>query len=108
MPGNYTVIWVDQNDAGLWTGDEKWLRTVLAHELQHLVYFNTVKGPWWLPEPMNSLVTGVPGWVVEGLAEYYTEKWRPFRFDISHKGHVIRNTVHRIQDPHNDGFSKNL
>ncbi|MCS5646524.1 MAG: hypothetical protein NZ838_10395, partial [Candidatus Marinimicrobia bacterium] len=107
-PGNYTVIWVDQNDAGLWTGDEKWLRTVLAHELQHLVYFNTVKGPWWLPEPMNSLVTGVPGWVVEGLAEYYTEKWRPFRFDISHKGHVIRNTVHRIQDPHNDGFSKSL
>ena len=101
MPGNYTVIWVDQNDAGLWTGDEKWLRTVLAHELQHLIFFNTVKGPWWLPEPMNSLVAGVPGWVVEGLAEYYTEKWRPLRFDISHKGHVIRNTVHKIQDPHN-------
>ncbi len=107
-PGNYTLIWVDQNDAGLWTGDEKWLRTVLAHELQHLVFFNTVKGPWWLPEPMNSLVAGVPGWVVEGLAEYYTEKWRPFRYDISHKGHVVRNTVHKIQDPHNDGFSKSL
>ena len=38
-PGNYTIIWVDQNDAALWNGDEKWLRTVLAHELQHLVYF---------------------------------------------------------------------
>jgi len=106
MPSNHTVIWVDQNDAALWAGDEKWMRTVLAHELQHLVFFNTVKT--WLPEPMNTIYAGVPGWVVEGLAEYYTEKWRPFRFDISHKGHVIGNTVHKIQDPHNDGFSKSL
>ena len=106
MPSNHTVIWVDQNDAALWVGDEKWLRTVLAHELQHLVYFNTIKT--WLPEPMSSLVAGVPGWIVEGIAEYYTEKWRPFRYDISHKGHVIGNTVHKIRDPHNDGFSKSL
>jgi hypothetical protein len=106
MPSNHTVIWVDQNDAALWVGDEKWMRTVLAHELQHLVFFNTVKT--WLPEPMNAIYAGVPGWIVEGLAEYYTEKWRPFRFDISHKGHVIGNTVHKIQDPHNDGFSKSL
>ena len=106
MPSNHTVIWVDQNDAALWVGDEKWLRTVLTHELQHLVYYNTIKT--WLPEPMSSLVAGVPGWIVEGIAEYYTEKWRPFRYDISHKGHVIRNTVHKIQDPHNDGFSKSL
>ena len=35
MPSNHTVIWVDQNDAALWVGDEKWMRTVLAHELQH-------------------------------------------------------------------------
>ena len=106
MPSNHTVIWVDQNDAALWAGDEKWLRTVLAHELQHLVFFNAIKT--WLPEPMNNLFAGVPGWIVEGLAEYYTEKWRPFRYDISHKGHIIRNTVHKIQDPHNDGFSKSL
>ncbi len=38
MPSNHTVIWVDQNDAALWAGDEKWMRTVLAHELQHLVF----------------------------------------------------------------------
>ena len=108
VPANYTIIWVDQNDAALWNGDEKWLRTVLAHELQHLVYFNTVKGPKWLPNTMHTLFSGVPAWVVEGLAEYYTEKWRPFRYDISHKAHVINNTVHKIPDPHNDGFSKSL
>ena len=66
MPSNHTVIWVDQNDAALWEGDEKWLRSVLAHEMQHLVFFNTVKT--WLPEPMSTLISGVPGWVVEGLA----------------------------------------
>ena len=108
MPSNNTIIWVDQNDAALWNGDEKWLRTVLAHELQHLVYFNTVKGPRWLPFPMGYFFNGVPLWFVEGIAEYYTEKWRPFRYDISHKGHVLRNTVHKIKDPHNDGFSKSL
>ena len=108
VPANYTIIWVDQNDAAIWTGDEKWLRTVLAHELQHLVYFNTVKGPWWLPEPMNSLVHGTPAWIVEGIAEYFTEEWRPFRYELSHRYHVLRNTVHKIQDPHNDGYSKSL
>ena len=108
LPANYTIIWVDQNDASLWSGDEKWLRTVLAHELQHLVYNNTVKGPWWLPEPMNYLAHRTPAWLVEGMAEYYTEKWRPWRFEMSHRGHVIRNTVSKIRDPHNDGFSKTL
>ena len=99
VPANYTIIWVDQNDAALWNGDEKWLRTVLAHELQHLVFFNTVKGPKWLPNTMHSLFSGVPAWFVEGLAEYYTEKWRPFRYDISHKFHVINNTLHKIRIP---------
>ena len=108
VPADYTIIWIDQNDAALWNGDEKWLRTVLAHELQHLVYFNTVKGPKWLPKTMHSLLSGVPAWAVEGLAEYYTEKWRPFRYDISHKFHAINNSLHKISDPHNDGFSKCL
>ena len=56
----------------------------------------------------NTISSRVPAWFVEGVAEYYTEKWRPFRYEISHRGHVMRNTVHKIQDPHNDGFSKIL
>ena len=106
VPANYTVIWVDQNDVAVWTEDEKWLRTVVAHELQHLVYFNVIKS--WLPAPMDQLYGQTPSWVVEGLAEYYTEKWRPLRFDISHKYHTIKNSLHKIRDPHNDGFSKIL
>ena len=106
VPANYTVIWVDQNDMTIWAEGEKWLNIVLAHELQHLVYFNVTKA--WLPFPMNELYGRSPGWVVEGLAEYFTEKWRPERFDISHKYHVLKNSVHKIKDPHNDGFSKVL
>ena len=45
MNTRHTVVWVDQNDAVLWTGDEKWLRMVLAHELQHLVFYQVTKGP---------------------------------------------------------------
>ena len=40
---NYTLIWVDQNDAAIELLDTKWLEHVLAHELQHLAFFNVVK-----------------------------------------------------------------
>ena len=106
VPANYTVIWVDQNDAAIWGEGEKWLRGVLAHELQHLVYFNVTRS--WLPSPMDQLYSRPPAWFIEGQAEYFTEKWRPFRFDISHKYYVLKNSIHKIKDPHNDGFSKTL
>ena len=106
VAANYTIIWVDQNDEAIELIDNKWLEHVLAHELQHLVFFNVTKS--WIPFPMSGLYGNVPLWFIEGLAEYYTEKWRPYRFDISHKYHVLKNSVHKIKDPHNDGFSKLL
>ena len=103
---NQTFIWVDQNDAAVWLEDEKWLKQVLTHELQHLVFMNAVKT--WLPEPWSmGLIGQIPSWFVEGLAEYYTEKWRPYRADISHKFHVLTNTLENM-DPHHDGYSKVL
>ena len=106
VAANYTIIWVDQNDEAIELIDNKWLEHVLAHELQHLVFFNVTKS--WIPFPMSGLYGNIPLWFIEGLAEYYTEKWRPYRFDISHKYHVLKNSVHKIKDPHNDGFSKLL
>ena len=100
-----TFIWVDQNDAAIWLEDEKWLYQVLAHELQHIVFFHRVKN--WLPEPWSYLLSQTPGWVVEGLAEYETERWRPYRADISHKFHVLKNKMDEM-DPHHDGYSKLL
>jgi len=100
-----TFIWVDQNDAAIWLEDEKWLYQVLAHELQHIVFFHRVKT--WLPEPWSFFLSRIPGWVVEGLAEYETEHWRPYRADISHKFHVLKNKMDEM-DPHHDGYSKLL
>jgi len=100
-----TFIWVDQNDAAIWLEDEKWLYQVLSHELQHIVFFHKVKT--WLPEPWSFLLSQIPGWVVEGLAEYETERWRPYRADISHKFHVLKNKMDEM-DPHHDGYSKLL
>ncbi len=102
---NMTFIWVDQNDAAIWLEDVKWLHQVLSHELQHIVFFNSIKT--WLPEPWNYLNSRTPVWFVEGTAEYYTEKWRPYRADLSHKYHVLKNKLDEM-DPHHDGYSKVL
>ena len=100
-----TFIWVDQNEAAVWLDDEKWLYQVLAHELQHIVFFHKIKT--WMPEPWGYLFSKTPGWVVEGLAEYETERWRPHRADLSHKYHVLKNNMKEM-DPHDDGISKLL
>ncbi|NOZ74284.1 MAG: hypothetical protein GXO90_02760 [FCB group bacterium] len=106
MWSNTIFIWVDQNDAALWLEDQKWLYQVMTHELQHVVFFNALASPW-LPEPWNYAVSGTPGWFVEGLAEYMTEHWRPYRADLSHKIHILRNNVQEM-NPHHDGYSKLL
>ena len=106
MYTNQTFIWVDQNDAAVWLEDEKWLKQVLTHELQHLVFMNAIRT--WLPEPWSMTLIGqIPSWFIEGLAEYYTEKWRPYRADISHKFHILTNTIDNM-NPHHDGYSKIL
>ena len=46
-----------------------------------------------------------PSWFVEGIAEFYTERWRPYRAEINHKYHVMTNSTSNM-DPHYDGYSK--
>lgn len=102
-PFNATFIWVDQNDAAVWLEDQKWLEQVISHELQHIIYFNKIKT--WLPEPYSVGVGDTPSWFIEGIAEYYTEEWRPYRSEINHKFHTLKNSTSSM-DPHHDGFSK--
>ena len=102
-PFNTTFIWVDQNDAAVWLEDQKWLEQVISHELQHIIYFNKIKT--WLPEPYSVGVGDTPSWFVEGIAEYYTEEWRPYRSEINHRFHTLKNSTSSM-DPHHDGFSK--
>ena len=79
--GGYTDIWVHQNDlAEGWTGREKWLRKVIAHELTHLFHFRAVRSNLGL---LGNFLLGdpLPRFWSEGLAQYETERWDAYRGD---------------------------
>lgn len=103
MPSDQIFIWVSQNDvAGHFGGSEKWLRLVLPHEFQHVAQFNAQKtwlGIWGM--------IGIPGWWMEGMAEYNTEVWRVGRSDNSFKIHTYQNMVEKIE-AHHMGYAKVL
>ena len=76
----FTTLWVHVNDtANIWTGDVKWLRKVLAHEIAHIVHYRAVRS--------NLGLLGVffgdplPSFWAEGLAQYQTERWDAQRGD---------------------------
>ena len=76
----HTNIWVHVNDVSrVWTGDSKWLRTVLSHELAHLFHYEAIKGSlgfldYFLGDPL-------PSFWAEGFAQYKTERWDAYRGD---------------------------
>jgi hypothetical protein len=76
----YTLIWINVNDAATdWTGRAKWLRKVITHELAHIFHFEAVRGTFW---PFDLIIGNpLPGFWVEGLAQYQTEKWDALRGD---------------------------
>ena len=76
---NYTMIWVHVNDVSRqWSGQTKWLRTVIPHELAHLFHGKAVRGnrslliDYLYGDPMPSFWT-------EGIAQYETELWDAYR-----------------------------
>jgi len=77
----YTNIWVNLNDVAVaWSGPEKWLRTVLAHELAHIFHFEAIKSNL----PLLGTLTTAPAMPVpwtEGIAQYLTEPWHAYRGD---------------------------
>ncbi|NBC17222.1 MAG: BamA/TamA family outer membrane protein [Bacteroidetes bacterium] len=80
LGAGYTNIWVHQN-AGqeVWTGREKWLRKVLAHELAHIFHYRAVRSR---PRLLNVLLgEPLPRFWTEGLAQYETETWDAQRGD---------------------------
>lgn len=78
-PG-HTNIWVHVNQtAEIWTGGEKWLRKVIAHELAHIFHFRAVRSPLGLAQEIVANPT--PRFWTEGLAQYLTEYWDAQRGD---------------------------
>lgn len=76
----HTNIWVHVNDvAEVWTGEEKWLRKVIAHELTHIFHYKAVRSnlgyfAFLFGDP-------IPRFWAEGLAQYQTESWDTQRGD---------------------------
>jgi len=103
MPSDQIFIWVSQNDvAGWFGGSEKWLKLVIAHEFQHVAQMHAMEtwaGIWNL--------LSVPGWWLEGMAEYETEVWRVGRSDNRLKVHTYKNILEKL-DAHDQGFAKVL
>ncbi|REL39228.1 hypothetical protein DYD21_04540 [Rhodohalobacter sp. SW132] len=96
---SYTNIWVNTNDySEIWTGREKWLRKVVAHELGHIFHFEATRsnmGMW-------QFVVGEPftrAWT-EGLAQYQTEQWDSQRGD-----RWLRKAIFDSRPNYNDGLS---
>jgi hypothetical protein len=70
----FTTLWVHVNDAAeVWTGDAKWLRKVIAHELAHIVHFRAVQSNLGLLSTF--FADPLPSFWTEGLAQYLTERW---------------------------------
>jgi hypothetical protein len=95
----YTNIWVNLNTyAEIWTGSEKWLRKVVAHELAHIFHFEATRtnmGLW------NYVIGNpTPSFWTEGLAQYQTEKWDSQRGD-----RWLRMAVFDDRINYNDGQS---
>lgn len=95
----FTTLWVHVNDtAEIWTGDVKWLRKVIAHEVAHLIHYRAVRGNLGLldlffGEPLPSFWT-------EGLAQYATERWDAQRGD-----RWLRTATFEDRLNYNDGTS---
>ncbi|MCC5926064.1 MAG: BamA/TamA family outer membrane protein [Bacteroidetes bacterium] len=96
----YTNIWVNLNDVAVaWAGQEKWMRTVLAHELAHIFHFEAIKSN--LPF-LGILGTGpsLPVPWTEGIAQYFTEPWHALRGDM-----LLRRAFYDGRPSHQDGSS---
>lgn len=94
---SYTFIWVEINDApDIFSGDRKWLRKVLSHELSHLFQFEATKsnmGFW-------GYAFGDSGdrSLTEGFAQYSSEYWDAQRGD-----RWLRSAIFDDKPDFNDG-----
>jgi WD40 repeat protein len=103
LPWDRIYLWVPQNDyIEILSGQDKWLRAVIAHEFQHVVLLNALR-TW--PGPEALLLSSPPAWYVEGCAEYFTESWGVTRSDWPVRTYIYANTVESL-DPHHQGFAK--
>ncbi len=70
----FTNIWVHANAFAIhWTGADKWLRKVIAHELAHLFHYRATRSNLGAYSYLFSKPR--PRFWTEGLAQYMAENW---------------------------------
>ncbi len=95
----FTNVWVHVNEtADIWTGDAKWLRTVLAHEIAHIFHYRAIRSPIGLLQ--NVFANPIPSFWAEGFAQYQTERWDAQRGD-----RWLRTAVFEDRLSYSDGTS---
>ncbi|MDX1438490.1 MAG: hypothetical protein R3284_01175, partial [Rubricoccaceae bacterium] len=96
----FTNIWVHANEtAEIWTGNVKWLRKVIAHELAHLFHFKATQSNIGLLQ--NLVSRPLPSFWTEGLAQYETELW-----DSERGERWLRTAVFEDRLRTSDGLSR--
>lgn len=72
---HYIFVWVNQNDfLKSFTGTDKWLRKVIAHEASHWFVFQSIKD--WLYPVLPITAISFPGTLNEGYAQFFSgEPW---------------------------------
>lgn len=69
------------------------LRGVLTHEITHLITLGPFKG-----DLLSSMTQGVPGWIAEGLAEYYMPAETRFpQREVALRDVVLRGEVDALE-----------
>ncbi len=95
----FTNIWVHVNaTAGVGTGDVKWLRKVIAHEVAHIFHYRAIRSPVGVLQ--NVFANPIPSFWAEGLAQYETEEWDAQRGD-----RWLRTAVFEDRLSYEDGLS---
>ncbi len=91
--GKYIAIWVNVNDyVNIFTGREKWMRKVLAHEISHHFVFCSVKSWIDIFFPVSSL--SFPSDFNEGYAMFFSgEEWGYGREDANLRKGVYSNDL---------------
>lgn len=95
----YTMIWVNLNDyTARTTGQAKWLRHVIAHELGHIFHFKAT----WTNMGLLQYLFGnpTPMFWTEGIAQYQTEEWNSQRGD-----RWLRKAIFDSRPDYRDGQS---
>jgi len=100
LGNGYTNIWVQVNAyAEAFSGEHKWLRKVIAHELGHIFHYRAINF-----RPVHDTVLGATPltrlWT-EGLAQYQTERWDAQRGD-----RWLRTATLEDRLSHTDGQSR--